>query len=100
MNLVNEISSLETEAESLRAECKVLRENKLVLEFENHQLKRRIAHVEEQRDVNLAGKVRLKTLLDRAGSDLVAAIHNYNEETKEAIGIATDVPLRLAGAAE
>jgi len=86
MNLVNEISSIESELESLRAECKVLRESKIILEFENDQLKRRLAAVEEQRDGHLAGKVRLKTLLDQAGQHLVSGINRYNDEMRGAIG--------------
>ena len=85
MNLVNEISSLESELESLRAEAKVLRENKIRLEFENDQLTRRLAIVEEQRDGHLAGKVRLKTLLDQAGQQLVAGITRYNDEMNDGL---------------
>ena len=85
MNLVNEISSLESELESLRAEVKVHRENKIRLEFENDQLTRRLAIVEEQRDGHLAGKVRLKTLLDQAGQQLVAGITRYNDEMHDSL---------------
>ena len=83
MNLVNEISSIETELESLRAEAKILRESKIILDFENDQLKRRLAVAESQRDSHLAGKVRLKTILDQAGQHLVAGIQRYNEEARE-----------------
>jgi regulator of replication initiation timing len=102
MNLVNEISSIESELESLRAECKMLREAKLILEFENDQLKRRLAAVEEQRDGHLAGKVRLKTLLDQAGQHLVSGINRYNDEMRAAIGSggAAEEPRLIERAAE
>jgi hypothetical protein len=82
MNLVNEISSLETELESLRAENKILRENKLVLDFENDQLKRRLTLAEAARDSHIAGKARLKTILDQAGQHLVTGIQAFNAEAR------------------
>jgi hypothetical protein len=85
MNLVNELSSMETELESLRSEVKILREAKLVSDFEIGQLKLRLVHAEEARDGHLAGKVRLKTLLDQAGQHLVMGIQRYNDEMREAI---------------
>jgi hypothetical protein len=99
MNLVNEVSNLETELESLRAENKILREAKLIAEFENDQLKRRLAVVEEQRDGHLAGKVRLKTILDQAGQHLVAGIQRFNEEMREGV-TAVEQPLLMNEAAE
>ena len=101
MNLINELSSMESELESLRAECKVLREAKLILEFENDQLKRRLSQVEEQRDGHLAGKVRLKTLLDQAGQHLVSGINRFNDEMRESIGSAkAEEPRLIERAAE
>jgi regulator of replication initiation timing len=100
MNLINELSTLESELESLRSENKILRENKILLDFENDQLKRRLSNVEEQRDKNLAGKVRLKTILDQAGQHLVSGIQRYNEEMREAIGVVTEAPRMLERVAE
>ena len=99
MNLINELSSMESELESLRAECKILRESKIILDFENDQLRRRLLAVEEQRDGHLAGKVRLKTILDQAGQHLVAGIQRYNEEMREAIGVVEE-PRLIERAAE
>jgi len=99
VNLINELSSLESELESLRAECKILRESKIILDFENDQLRRRLQSVEEQRDGHLAGKVRLKTILDQAGQHLVQGIQRYNEEMREAIGVVEE-PRMLERAAE
>ena len=97
MNLMNELSTLETELESLRAEVKILRECKIIADFENDQLKRRLSAVEEQRDGHLAGKVRLKTILDQAGQHLVQGIQRYNEEMREAV-METAEPLLLKAA--
>jgi regulator of replication initiation timing len=80
MNLANELAALQSELESLRSENKILRENKIVLDFEIDQLKRRLSHAEQSRDAHLAGKVRLKTLLDETGASLVAGINRYNAE--------------------
>ena len=100
MNLINELSSLESELESLRSECKILRENKIIADFELDQLRRRIAQDEEQRDAHMAGKVRLKTILDQAGQHLVSGIQRYNEEMREAIGVVTEEPRLIERAAE
>src|SRR5258708_34749541 len=83
MNLQQEISTLETELESLRAENKIVREHNIILEFDNDQLKRRLALTESARDLHLSGKVRLKTLLDQAGQHLASGIQRYHEETRE-----------------
>lgn len=83
MNLANEVSTLQSELESLRSEAKIARERVIVLEFENDQLKRRLASTEAQRDSHLSGKVRLKTLLDQAGQHLVSGIQRYHDETRE-----------------
>jgi regulator of replication initiation timing len=91
---------MESELESLRSENKILRENKILLDFENDQLKRRLTAVEAQRDSNLAGKVRLKTILDQAGQHLVSGIQRYNEEMRDSIGVASEAPRMLESAAE
>ncbi len=83
MNLANEISTLQSELESLRSEAKIARERVIVLEFENDQLKRRLVATEVERNSHLSGKVRLKTLLDQAGQHLVSGIKRYNDETRD-----------------
>jgi regulator of replication initiation timing len=82
MNLASEVSSLQSELESLRSENKILRESKLIADFELDQLRRRLSQVEAQRDVHLSSKVRLKTLLDQAGQQLVSGIQRYNDEAR------------------
>jgi hypothetical protein len=103
MNLVNEISSLQTELESLRAENKILREAKIISDFESDQLRRGLA-VERERNARLlSGKVRLKTILDQAGQSLVNGISQYNAEERnsdqpEPIG--NEAPRMIEQAAE
>ena len=80
MNLINELSSWESELESLRSEVKILRESKIVSDFEIDQLRRRNALLEEKVEFHLTRHVRLKTQLDRTGADLVQAITAINGE--------------------
>jgi len=82
MNIVNEMSSVLTEVESLRAENKILREAKIVADFENDQLRRRNALLQEQCNSHMSGKVRLKTILDQAGQSLVNGINQFNSEER------------------
>jgi chromosome condensin MukBEF ATPase and DNA-binding subunit MukB len=86
MNLANELASFESELESLRSENKILREAKILADFELDQLRRRINHVEARAEAHMASRVRLKTLLDQTGQSLVAAMNRYNAETKESLG--------------
>jgi len=99
MNLINELSSMESELESLRSECRILREGKIVADFEIDQLRRRNTQLEERADYHMAGKVRLKTVLDRTGADLVAAIQQYTDEMRE-IAHTADDPRLIERAAE
>ena len=82
MNIVNEMSSVLTEVESLRAEVKILREAKILSDFENDQLRRRNALLQEQCNSHMSGKVRLKTILDQAGQSLVNGINQFNAEER------------------
>ena len=83
MNIVNEMSTILTEAESLRAEVKILRENKIVADFELDQLRRALALERERNARLMSGKVRLKTILDQAGQSLVSGINQYNAEERQ-----------------
>ena len=83
MNIVNEMSTILTEAESLRAEVKILRENKIVADFELDQLRRALALEKERNARLMSGKVRLKTILDQAGQSLVSGINQYNAEERQ-----------------
>ena len=99
MNLINELSSLESELESLRSECKISRESKIISDFENDQLRRRNVLLEEKCERLIVSNSRLKTLLDRTGADLVAAIQRYNIEANDSIGVVEE-PRLIERAAE
>ena len=105
MNIVNEISTIQSELESLRAENKILREAKVLADFEISQLGREIALLRERNallqsrcDTHLSGKVRLKTILDQAGQSLVNGINAYNAEERNSEApelIGTEAPRQL-----
>ena len=98
MNLINEISAWESELESLRSENKILRETKIILDFENDQLKRRVSQLEEKCDYVLSEKVHLKTMLDQTGQSLVSMMGRHNEKFRGSL-VQDDTQL-IAGAAE
>ena len=103
MNIVNEMSSVLTEVESLRSEVKVLREAKIVADFELDQLRRRNAQLLERIEIRVGREMRLKTILDQAGQSLVSGINQYNAEERtreqpELIG--SEAPRYLNGPAE
>jgi predicted nucleic acid-binding Zn-ribbon protein len=97
VNLINELSSWESELQSLRSEVKILRESKIVSDFEIDQLRRRNAQLEEKVEYHLTRHVRLKTQLDRTGADLVAAISSFNDDAPHLV---SEEPRMLEQAAE
>jgi len=96
MNLINEIASWESELESLRSEVKILRESKIVSDFEIDQLRRRNVQLEERVEYHLTRHVKLKTQLERTGADLVASLSGFADDAP----IAQDAPRMLERAAE
>jgi len=96
MNLINEIASWESELESLRSEVKILRESKIVSDFEIDQLRRRNVQLEERVEYHLTRHVKLKTQLERTGADLVQSLAGIADEAP----IAQDAPRMLERAAE
>ena len=94
MNLVNELASWESELESLRSEVKILREAKIVSDFENDQLRRRNQHLEEKVEYHMTRHVRLKTQLDRTGADLVQAIQSFADDDMRN-GVVHDMPPQI-----
>ena len=89
MNLVSELSAWETELANLRAEVKILRDAKVLTDFELDQLRRRNALLEEKCEYHMTRHVRLKTQLDRTGADLVQAIQAINDDDAR-IGVHQD----------
>lgn len=83
MNLANEISSLESEVESLRATNRALTQHNDLLDFENTQLRRALERANAERDHHMVKKAELKTLLDHTGASLVAGIQKFHEQTRQ-----------------
>ena len=82
VNIVSELSTVMTELESLRAENKILRESKIISDFENDQIRRAYALEREKNARLLSGNSRLKTILDQAGQGLVNGVNQYNAEER------------------
>ena len=97
MNLINEIASWESELESLRSEVKILRESKIVSDFEIDQLRRRNVQLEERVEYHLTRHVKLKTQLERTGADLVASLSGFADDP---VGVEQVAPRMLERAAE
>lgn len=83
MNLANEISSMESELESLRSENHVLKNNKAIIEFENESLRRALAKTQADRDNFMRRAEAIKSLLDQTGASLVSGINKYHESERE-----------------
>lgn len=83
MNLANEVSSMETELASLRAENDILRKHQDLADFENEQLRRALAKCQGERDNYMRRAEAIKTLLDQTGASLVNSIRKYHESERE-----------------
>ena len=83
MNLANEISSLESQIESLRAENDALKNNLAVLEFEADSLRRQIAKANVERDNLMRRGEAIKALLDQLGASLVLGLQKFHGREHE-----------------
>jgi len=83
MNLANEISSMESELQSLRSENDILKHNKAIIEFENESLRRALAKTQADRDNFMRRAEAIKSLLDQTGASLVSGIKKYHESERE-----------------
>ena len=83
LNLINEISSLETELQSLRSDNEVLKHNKAINEFENESLRRALAKAQQDRDHFMRRAEAIKSLLDLTGANLVSGINKYHDSERE-----------------
>lgn len=82
MNLANEISTLMSEVESLRASAETFKHSNAILEFENSQLRGALEKVQSERDHHMVKKAELKTLLDQCGASLVSGIAKFHEQNR------------------
>lgn len=80
MNLANEISSMESELESLRSENSIYKQERKMLEFEAEQLRNALSRVTAERDHHMVKRGELKVLLDSAGALLVNGVRKYHDE--------------------
>ncbi|MGY8665709.1 hypothetical protein Q3C01_25575 [Bradyrhizobium sp. UFLA05-109] len=83
MNLANEISSLETELQSLRAENEVLKSNKAIIEFENDSLRRQVTKVNAERDNLMRRSEAIKSLLDQIGGSLMLGLRKFHDNERD-----------------
>jgi hypothetical protein len=100
MNLANEISSLETELQSLRTENEVLKSNKAIIEFENESLRRQNARVNAERDNLMRRAEAIKSLLDQIGGSLMLGLRKFHENERDIdraqlAAESTDLPMFL-----
>jgi regulator of replication initiation timing len=83
MNLANEVSTIETELQSLRVEVDLLKHGKALLEFENETLRRTLAKSQIERDNYMRRAEAIKALLDLTGASLVSGINKYHATERE-----------------
>ena len=83
MNIVNEISSVLSEVESLRSEVKILREAKILSDFETDQLRRHNTRLQERVDWMIADCAEMKSIVDQTGAALVSFMNKFNERRRE-----------------
>jgi hypothetical protein len=99
MNIVNEVSSVLTEVESLRSEVKILREAKILSDFETDQLRRHNTRLQERVDWMIADCAEMKSIVDQTGAALVSFMNKFNERRRE-ITSGSEEPRLIERAAE
>lgn len=104
MNIANEVSSMQSELESLRADNHVLKRQNEMLEFEKDQLTKALTKAQAERDHHMVKKGELKALLDGAGNFLVSGLRKYHDEIVETqkvqvLGDAVAPQLQIVGKA-
>ncbi len=77
MTLAAEITKLETDLLSMRAELDALSKKNAVLEFENDALKTQLAKANADRDALLRRSEAIKSLLDQCGATLMHGLKQY-----------------------
>lgn len=83
MTLATEISILETEVEQLKHQSEAQHQHINVLEFENEQLRRSLAKVQNERDMMMRDGENLKVLLDQTGALIVSGMQKYHSSRRE-----------------
>src|SRR5438067_2449432 len=83
MTLANEISKLETEQQSMRAEIDALGKKNAVLEFENDDLKKQLAKANADRDALMRRSEQIKSLLDQCGATLMHGLKQFSTTERQ-----------------
>lgn len=94
MNLASEVSAMETELDTLRAELQVLRGREIAQNTEIGQLQQTVSRLQAERDTLMRRGEALKSILDQTGSGLVNAMRTYHaaerEVQQQALGVGQD----------
>mgnify|MGYP001604789661 CR=1 FL=1 len=83
MNLSQEVSTMETELVSLRAEVDMRRQREAVLEWEVDSLKKQLTTTQAERDTFRRRADSIKVLLDQTGAALVNGIQKFHASERE-----------------
>jgi chromosome segregation ATPase len=83
MSLASDVTKLETELQSVRAESEALGKKQAVLEFENAQLRQALAKANTDRDALIRRSEAIKSLLDQCGATLMHGLKQYADSERE-----------------
>ena len=83
MNVSQEVSSMETELVSLRADVDMRKQREAVLEWEIDSLKKSLNATTAERDTYRRRADSIKVLLDQTGAALVSGIQKYHASERE-----------------
>lgn len=78
MSISNEVSSLESENESLKAENKILNNSRIINEFELSTLRRANERLQAERDEARDSAAQMKVILDQAGAAIVQGMNKFH----------------------
>lgn len=77
MSVANEVSSLESQLESLQSENRLLNNSRILNEFELSELRRNNAKLQSERDAALDSASQMKVILDQAGAAIVHGMNRF-----------------------
>lgn len=78
MSVSNEVSSLESQLESLQSENRLLNNARIINEFELSELRRANARLQSERDAALDSASQMKVILDQAGAAIVQGMNKFH----------------------
>ena len=96
MSISNEVSSLESQLESLAAENKVLNNARIINEFEISSLRKLNEKLQAERDAALDSAAQMKVILDQAGAAIVSGMSRFHAAKRvDQEALMTDDPMPL-----